>query len=290
MEGIDLKHMRVFLRLVRERSASRVAEQAGMSQQAVSGYLKRLRAALPHEIFLRHSAGLEPTDFAMDVAQRFERILADVDDVLYAGAFEPASLNRSITLIANEYAQLSILPKLFAKIRFAAPGVTLKVLDFERRGHVESLADGDAELALGFSAFVDDSLARVPLVDEHYCCVAGEGVPPGVSATDVLDRYPRVDFAQSNSYSDDAVSQYLIGNGISSPPIATLACYTSLAPFLQCNDVVAFVPSAIADAFGFRRVLPDVEARAFTVVAAWHRKTAGNPIGIWLRELVRECV
>lgn len=291
MHSIDLKHMRVFLRLVRERSASRVAAEMGMSQQAISGYLKRLRDALPHEIFVRHSSGIEPTDFARDIAQKFERILSDVDEVVLAD-FDPAALERSVGIVANEYAQLSILPRLIAKIRARAPRASVRVMDFCRETHSAQLECGDADVAVGFAKFFDDSLARFSLNDERYCCVVGErsGMSDGLRNVADVAMFPRVDFADSASYSHDAVSQFLAAHDALIPPVATLACYTSLKPFLEFNDVVAFVPSAIADAFRLKRLHLDSMPETFATAVGWHRKRSGNPLGIWLRDLLKEAV
>jgi len=283
--------MRVFLRLVRERSASRVAAEMGMSQQAISGYLKRLREALPHEIFVRHSNGIEPTDFALDIARKFERILSDVDDVVLAD-FDPATLERTIGIVANEYAQLSVLPRFIAKIRERAPKASVRVMDFYRETHAEHLERGDADIAVGFARFFDDSLARFSLAEERYCCVVGErsGIVGKLGSVADVAMFPRVDFADSASYSHDAVSQFLVTHDALIQPVATLACYTSLKPFLEFNDVVAFVPSAIADAFRLTRLQLDSMPDTFTTAVGWHRKRAGNPLGIWLRDLLKETV
>ena len=73
IEKIDIRHMRVLLHLVREKNVSRVAERLEISQQAVSNYLKRMREVFPNELFLRQSAGLQPTDYAYDLAAKFEK-------------------------------------------------------------------------------------------------------------------------------------------------------------------------------------------------------------------------
>ena len=73
--------MRVFLHLVREKNVSRVAERLEISQQAVSNYLKRMREVFPNELFLRQSAGLQPTDYAYDLAAKFEKIVEEIVSV-----------------------------------------------------------------------------------------------------------------------------------------------------------------------------------------------------------------
>ncbi|WP_246190322.1 LysR family transcriptional regulator [Pandoraea captiosa] len=279
--------MRIFLRLVREKSASRVAVETGMSQQAISGYLKRLRDALPHEIFLRHSSGIEPTDFALEVARKFERALDEVDGVLQAEVFDPAQLDLCVGIIANEYAQLSMLPKFVARIRELAPQVRVKVMDFDGAAHAEQLAKGDAALVLGFATFFDGALVRTALRDERYCCVVGEGSRIATQIREVADiaHLARVDFLH-DSDSRDRMSHFLATHGVTCAPVATLACYTSLKPFLDVNDVVAFVPQSVATACRLPTVDLTPMPEALTASVGWHRRTTGNPVGIWLRDVL----
>ncbi|WP_242557836.1 LysR family transcriptional regulator [Pandoraea capi] len=288
MDSIDLKHMRIFVRLVREGSASKVALETGMSQQAISAYLKRLRHALPQEIFLRHSNGLQPTDFAQEIARRFERILDEVDGVLLPEVFDPKTVSRCVGIVANEYAQLAILPKFAARLRDEAPGIRIRVLDFHAATHAEQLAKGEAEVVIGFSAAFDDALPRTSLREERYCCVVGGASQVAGRICNAADvgRLPRVDFVDSASYSRDSVSQFLLENGALSPPVATLACYTSLSAFLEFNDVVSFVPEAVAEACLLTQIDRVKVPQTFTVAVGWHRRTAGNALGTWLGEVL----
>ncbi|MFM5227410.1 LysR family transcriptional regulator [Aeromonas veronii] len=67
MEKIDIRQMRVLVLLVRYKSVSRVAELLEISQQGVSSHLKKLRDLFPAELFIRQSAGLQPTDYACEL-------------------------------------------------------------------------------------------------------------------------------------------------------------------------------------------------------------------------------
>lgn len=129
-ERIDVRHMRVLLHLVREKNVSRVAERLEISQQAVSNYLKRLREVFPYELFLRQSAGLQPTDYAYELAAKFEKIIEEVDGIFNSFPFDPVTSDYVFRVIANEYAQLSIIPSLSLLMRERAAGVKLEVIDF----------------------------------------------------------------------------------------------------------------------------------------------------------------
>ena len=54
--------------LFEERSVTRAAARVGITQSAMSQALRRLRAALKDDLFIRTSAGIEPTNAALALA------------------------------------------------------------------------------------------------------------------------------------------------------------------------------------------------------------------------------
>lgn len=126
MDYIDIKHMRVLLLLVKELNVSRVASKLDISQQAVSAYLKRLRTYFGTELFVRRSAGLEPTDYALSLVPKIEKILDEVSQLRSPCVFNPNIQDFSICIMANEYAQLTIIPSLLKTLHMQAPRAALK--------------------------------------------------------------------------------------------------------------------------------------------------------------------
>ncbi|WP_339437651.1 LysR family transcriptional regulator [Pseudomonas sp. EL_65y_Pfl1_R32] len=289
-EKIDIKHMRVLLHLVREKNVSRVAEQLEISQQAVSNYLKRMRRVFPNELFLRQSAGLQPTDYAYDLAAKFEKIVEEVDGIFSSFPFDPATSKYVFRVIANEYAQLSIIPSLSLLMRKRAPGVKLEVIDFNPDQHAKTLTQGEADLVIGFSDYVDPGLVRNTLRRDYYCCVARQGspLPQQIRTLADVSSYPHVDFASGVGNLGSRVDDFLSAREVSRTVIATLPCYTSLQAFMHVNDTVAFVPSAIATAGGFEVIDIDMHSLNFDVVVGWHRRASGNASRDWLAQVMKE--
>lgn len=290
VEKIDIRHMRVLVHLVREKNVSRVAERLGISQQAVSNYLKRMREVFPHELFLRQSAGLQPTDYAYDLAVKFEIIVEEVDSIFNSFPFDPAASKYVFKVIANEYAQLSIIPSLSLFIRERAPGVKLEVIDFNPDQHSKMLAQGEADMVIGFSDYVDLGLVRKTLRRDHYCCVARQGSPltRQIHTLDDVSIHPHVDFASGVGNLGSRVDDFLSAQGVSRNVIATLPCYTSLQAFMHVNDTVAFIPSAIAAAGRFQVIDIDMSSLSFNVVIGWHRRTSGSASRDWLAQVIEE--
>ncbi|WP_297573318.1 LysR family transcriptional regulator [uncultured Deefgea sp.] len=289
VDKIDLKHMRIFLQLVRAGNVSKVAEETGVSQQAISGYLKRLRAAFPHELFLRQSSGLLPTDFALGLATKFEKILLDVDDLFDDRTFDAATSTATFRLIANEYAQLAIIPRLSNLMAQAAPGVKLLVTDFNPRTHEASLASGDADLLIGFAEFVSAGVVKTRLKKEQYSWVVGKNsqISSHIHTVSDLQNHAHVGFANGAAHLADNVDAFLQAHSVSRQVMAVLPCYTSLIPFLEFNDVVALVPSALARSSYLNILSLDAEMDTFDVTVGWHRRSSGSSARKWLTNLVQ---
>jgi DNA-binding transcriptional LysR family regulator len=288
IEKIDIRHMRVLLHLVREKNVSRVAERLEISQQAVSNYLKRMREVFPNELFLRQSAGLQPTDYAYDLAAKFEKIVEEIDGIFNSFPFDPATSEYAFRVIANEYAQLSIIPSLSLLMRERAPGVKLEVIDFNPDQHVKTLAQGEADLVVGFSDYVDPGLVRNRLRSDHYCCVARQGslLPRQIQVLADVSLHPHVDFASGVGNLGSRVDDFLSARDVSRTVIATLPCYTSLQAFMHVNDTVAFVPSAIAATGGFQVIDLDMSSLNFNLVVGWHRRASGSASRDWLVQVI----
>ncbi len=67
---LDLNLLRVFDALIEHRSATRAANQLGVTQSVISHALARLHDLLDDDLFLRTPAGMEPTLRAHCLAPR----------------------------------------------------------------------------------------------------------------------------------------------------------------------------------------------------------------------------
>ncbi|MGL5395539.1 MAG: LysR family transcriptional regulator [Shewanella sp.] len=288
MEKVDVRQMRIFLHLVQEKNVSRVAEMLDISQQAVSGQLKKLREAFPSELFLRQSSGLQPTDYAYEVAGKFEKILADIDEIFVTQPFDPATSRQTFRVIANEYAQLAIIPHVIEQIRGKAPNIKIEVMDFNPELHLSVLANGDADFVIGFDNYIDQGLLRSLLQRDHYCCVARKDSKylQQIRTVGDLSRVPHVQFSSSVGNFGFSISDFIKKNGIDASVIATLPCYTSLAAFMAVNDVVAYIPSAIARIDDFKTIDVNVSPIEFDVILGRHRRSSGNAAINWIANLV----
>lgn len=284
--------MRALLHLVREKNVSRVARKLDISQQAVSAYLKRMREIFPNELFLRLNSGLQPTEYAYELAAKIEKIIDDVDAIFSDFPFDPLKSEQVFTIIANEYSQLSIIPQLSLTLAKLAPKVRLKIIDFTPSQHFQTLADGEADLVIGFSDYVDDGLIRTKLRHDHYCCVVGRNsaLTDQIGCLEDTSRFPHVEFSSGPGNLGSRMGDFLDTRNIERRVVATMPCYTSLQVFMSVNDAVAFVPSAIASAGDFQVINMKALPLQFDVVVGWHRRAAGIVSRQWLTGVIADTV
>lgn len=165
--SIDLNLLVVLDALLETCSTTATARRLGRTQSTVSHALDRLRRTLGDPLLVRVGRGLAPTPRASALAAPLRSWLAAGTDLLRGeAAVEPAQLRTTFTLIATDFVEALVLPKLVPVLRQRAPGVTLQV---GVRGDAAERAvrDGDADLFVGpFVRELDGLVAQTLYEDE----------------------------------------------------------------------------------------------------------------------------
>ncbi len=110
---LDLNLLRVLHRLMQERHVSQAALALGLSQQAVSNALRRLRKLLGDELLVHTGAGMQPTPYAERLAGPIAQAMGLIEGALRAEpAFDPAVSERRFTLAMSDVGEIYFLPVL----------------------------------------------------------------------------------------------------------------------------------------------------------------------------------
>src|SRR5690242_9436017 len=129
LQDIDLNLLVLFDQLLVERRVSKVAENLGITQPAVSNALARLRKLLGDELFLRTPAGMEPTPYADQLAESVTYALGMIHSALnQRSTFDPGSSTRSFTVGMTDIGEIYSLPSLMERVRGEAPRVTFSTV------------------------------------------------------------------------------------------------------------------------------------------------------------------
>ena len=172
LDRLDIKQLRVFQALIQERSASKAASQLGLTQQAVSEHLKKLRDVFDDRLFLRKTSGFVPTPFAENLAIGVDKLLLEFSALLAPTTFNPETIEGTFVIAATDYAQQVVLPELIAQLRKKSPKLKIIVRDFELDKVHELMESGKVNLAIAFPDYIPDSYRILKLFEEHHVCVA----------------------------------------------------------------------------------------------------------------------
>src|SRR5262245_58388030 len=127
LSGLDLNLLLALDALLGERHVPRAAARLGMTQSAASHALARLRTALRDPLLVRGPrGGMVPTARAEALAGPLATALAALAAAVHGPpGFDPATARRTFHIVAGDYAELVVLPRLAARIGAAAPAVDL---------------------------------------------------------------------------------------------------------------------------------------------------------------------
>jgi DNA-binding transcriptional LysR family regulator len=296
LRRLDLTLLLVFLGLLRHRKALAVAEELGLTQSAVSQALKRLRDIFGDALFLRRPHGMEPTATALALEQPVTQAVEALRGALgVARRFDPGAAQGTVRIAALDAEQAVLIPALAARLRETAPGLRLSVLPLGRRDAVDALAEGRADLALGFLWDVPDWVRGDRLYDEGFLVAGQPEALPGAPLID-LDAYCGADHVLISPSGDlrGIVDRRLEEMGRSRLVVLGLPAFLPALAAVAASDALVTLPARLARAFapGFGLVTaePPLDIRRFPVSVFWHRRNDGDPRSTWLRDRIRDCV
>ncbi len=293
LSEIDLNLLVVFNQLLIDRSASRAAASLGLSQPATSNALRRLRQLLDDELFLRTPHGMEPTPYALQLAEPVTLALGALHSALNVRAsFDPASSSRAFTLAMTDVGEIYFLPVLMDTLAHAAPGVTVRTVRVTDSLLKDNMASGQIDLALGLLPQLQAGFFQQALFRQGYACLMRQGHPlagqPGVSQQDFsgADQVRVLSAGTGHGQVDEALGR----QGVTRRIRLTVPHYVALGHVLASTDLIAIVPERFAQRVAtpfslVTRRLPFHLPEA-VIHQVWHARLHRDPGCQWLRSLM----
>lgn len=289
LRDVDLNLLVVFLELYRERRVSVVAEQLGLTQPAVSNALARLRKMMNDELFLRSARGMEPTPYAVQLADPIAEALTRIRDTLERQLeFDPTTSTRKFTIAMTDLGEIHFLPRLMRRLGEVAPGVTISTVRNTAVNLADELEAGRVDLALGLLPQLKGGFFQRLLFRQRYVCLFREG--------HALDR-------ESMSLDDFEAAQHIVvvaggtGHAIVDDTIArrnvrrdvrlSVPHFVALGHILSTTDLIATAPERYVregmKPFKLKYLPHPVPFPEFDVNLFWHAKFHKEPGSQWLR-------
>ncbi|WAS91100.1 LysR family transcriptional regulator [Nannocystis punicea] len=287
--GIDLGHLRVLDVLLRTHSTVRAARELGLTQSAVSHALRRLREALGDPLFVRVGRKLAPTERVLALRGPLAEALAAVGRVFQAGeAFTPATLKAGFRIIAADYAEMVVLPRLLAALASEAPGVDLVTMVVGDA--VEDVVQrGEADLAIGASFAERGGLMLRPLFrDPFVVAIAAEHAPGRLT----LERYlaARHVLVAPRALPGGVVDNRLASLGRTRRVVLRTPCFQTALAIAARTDLLVTAPRSLVVEYARHAPLvmfpPPLELPEVRFGALFSASRQDDVAHKWLRERV----
>ncbi|ADI04086.1 LysR family transcriptional regulator [Streptomyces bingchenggensis BCW-1] len=290
---LDLNLMVALDALLTEESVSGAAQRLHLSSPAMSRTLTRIRKALSDPVLVRSGRAMVPTPRALALRAEVREIVERAQAVFTpVGALEPATLERTFTLLADDALLTLIGMRLLERVRRLAPGVCLRLIP-EGPGDSLALREGGADLEFGVISrpapetrieelFTDDNVGVVrrghPLLDE-------EVTPERFAAADHITPSRR-----GRLYGP--IDERLAELGLRRRVVASVPTFSAALMVAAGTDLVARaarrLPEPQVGRLGLVTFEIPLELPRLPICQAWHPRFEADPGHIWLRRCVRE--
>lgn len=294
LKDVDLNLLVVFNELLAERRVSVVAKKLGLSQPAISNTLNRMRKLVGDELFLRTSRGMEPTPYALQLAEPIAYALGTIHATLNEKTiFEPASSTRQFTIGLSDIGEVIFLPQLMKRLGEVAPRISLSTLRTRREDVAEAMETGHVDMSVGTLSGLPNGFFQRRLFKMPYVCMFRRGhaldkgslsVEEYCAAEHVVVVPPGSAHAQVN----DAIER----KGVKRNIRLALPHWTALGHILGSsgNNLVATVPESYArlcaERFELAYVPHPIKLPQVSVSLFWHGKFHRESGNKWLRNLI----
>ena len=292
LSDIDLNQLVLFQQLMVERRVSKVAENLGLTQPAVSNTLAKLRRQFGDDLFVRTPAGMMPTPFAEQLAEPIGYALGMIHGGLNQHSrFDPASVKRSVTIGMTDIGEIVFLPELIERLRREAPGISLGTVRTTSTNLRDDMEAGKVDLAIGPLPQLQAGFFQRRLFRQRYVCLFRKG--------HALDR-KRLSLADfkaaehliivSAGTGHGKVDDLIRRAGVERSVRLTIPHFVSVGHLLQRTNMVATVTERLAESlvepFDLRYLRHPVDLPEIAINLFWHAKVHRSPVHQWLRGVV----
>lgn len=292
LKDIDLNLLVVFNQLLREKRVSKVAENLGLGQPAVSNALARLRKLFGDELFLRTATGMQPTPFAEQLAEGITHALGMIHSAVNArSSFDPLESRRGFSVGMTDIGEIYFLPRLMQRLEEAAPAVSISTVRNTAVNLKDAMEAGQVDLAIGLLPQLKAGFFQRRLFVQRYVCLFRKGHPLDKrlfreSDFFAADHLAIISAGTGHGQADEILDRMSPGRRVK----LKVPHFVAIGHILQTTDLIATVPERLAEKmalpFGLKYVAHPVKLPQIAIHLFWHAKLHKDPANQWLRNLI----
>ena len=158
--SLDGKSLRVFLTVMDVGSITGAADKLCITQSAVSHTVEKLREVVGDPLFIRAGRTISPTTYALQMTEKVERILAELQGLMKSPTFSPEKSEIDLVVAANDFQGSLLMPRFYQQVRGKVNRFTLRVIS-PQVPTIELIRDKKCDLAIvGFRPDSADIMQR----------------------------------------------------------------------------------------------------------------------------------
>ncbi len=178
LHRIDLNLFAVFDAIYTAGSLTKAADVLCITQPAVSNSLARLREMLNDPLFVRTGHSMTPTPVAQNIIVPAREALGLLrKSVQQSHVFEPETSTKAFNFASRDLLEVSIMPRLMARLQHASPNVTLTNYEISKQKVVSSMASGNLDFFADASTFTDVHLKKQRIAKDRFVVLARKNHP-----------------------------------------------------------------------------------------------------------------
>jgi LysR family hydrogen peroxide-inducible transcriptional activator len=168
MVHVTLKQLRYFDALAREQHFGRAADSCSVTQPALSMQIQDLEASLGIALVERTRSGVKLTPKGEEIAQRAQRLLNDVRNLVdyaqHAGGVLSGTLRLGVIPSVAPY----LLPPLLPLLKQHHPDLELHVRETQTQNLTDELAEGKLDVLLLALPIKNPDVETLPVFDDRF--------------------------------------------------------------------------------------------------------------------------
>lgn len=294
LRDLDLNLLVILNQLLIDRSVSLAADRLGVTQPAVSNALKRLRGLLKDELFVRTSRGMDPTPYAMHLAEPVAYALNALQNALSKrDAFNPQTSQRAFNLSMTDIGDMYFMPQLMATLAERDLQVRMSTVRPYSADLKQAMEDGSIDVAIGLLPDLKSGFFQRRLFRQRYVCLFRRDHPIGKAPLTIeqFSGLGHVGVLASNT-GHEAIDGLLQRAGVKRDVRLVVPHFIAVGHILQSTDLIATVPERFAERcyepFGLNSCPVPFQLPEIAINLFWHTKYNHDPANIWLRQLIVE--
>jgi DNA-binding transcriptional LysR family regulator len=291
---LDLRLLELFDTIYRTSNLTLTGAKLGLSQPAVSRGLAKLRHIYDDPLFVRQPRGVYPTPFAEQLIDPIAHALGIIQGTVQKRHFNPLLDQRCFRIALSDIGERHFMPRLLCHLAEHAPHVTIQSLSQETSTFVEGMASGDIDFGIGFFPTLGKQFHVKRLFKERFTYIARNGHPSVHRESQLSDlkRLPHVIADPPGTEHASAVIKMLGGKRNKANVALEVRSYLSLAPIVAETDLVAVIPSFLANSaakyLNLQCLQIPVALRGLDVDMVWHTRYSNEVSRVWFRKLFLE--